>query len=102
MRLERSTAAPLWPLLSYFNLRRGVALVDTGAQPTLPQTTAARRTFVGAAAERADAGASATPLAMAVFADRPLEKTIAASAAIRILFVVFTGISLKGPRMARR
>jgi hypothetical protein len=81
-------------------------LVDTGVQPPLPQTTAATWKLAGPAAEESDAGsdvgACATAIALAVAENRPLDKTAAASAEIRILFVVFTGISLKGLRMARQ
>jgi hypothetical protein len=79
-------------------------LVDTGAQPTLPQTTAATRKLAGPAAAESNAGSDVGACATAIAAaeNRPLDKAAAASAEIRILFVVFTGISLKGPRMARQ
>jgi hypothetical protein len=81
-------------------------LVDTGAQPTLPQTTAATWKLAGPPAEAPDAGsdvgACTTAIATTVSENRPLDKTAAASAEIRVLFFVFTGISLKGLRMARQ
>lgn len=81
-------------------------MVDTGAQPTLPQTTAATWKLAGPAAEESDAGSdvgvSATAVAMTVSENRPLDKTAAASAEIRNLFIVFTGISLKGLRISGR
>jgi len=79
-------------------------LVDTGAQPTLPQTTAATWKLATAAAVVLDAGievgVSATAVAMTVSVNNPLDEIAAASAEIRILFVVFTGISLKRPALA--
>jgi hypothetical protein len=81
-------------------------LVDTGVQPALPQTTAATWKLAGPAAKAlaagGDVGVCATAIAMTVSVNRPLDKTAAASAAIRIVFIVFTGISLKGLRMARQ
>jgi hypothetical protein len=84
-----------------------VALVETGVQPPLPQTTAATWKLAGPAAAESDAGgdvgacATAIAIAMTVAEHRPLDKTAAASAETRIL-VVFTGISFKDLRMARQ
>jgi hypothetical protein len=83
-----------------------VALVVTGVQPPLPQTTAATWKLAGLAVAESEAGsdvgACATAIALTVAENRPLDRTAAASAEISILFVVLTGISLKGPRMARQ
>jgi hypothetical protein len=72
-----------------------VALVVTGVQPTLPQTTAAtcKRAVAAVAVSDAgiDAGVDATAVAIIVSVNRPPDKTAAANAGIRILFVVFTG-----------
>ena len=74
-------------------------MVCTGAQPALPQTTAA--TTIPADLP-ADAAAAITfAVAMAGPADRAFAITADANAKTIILFVVITAMSLKGLRIRR-